>query len=418
MQTNKAPQIASLYVGDLHPEVTEAELYELFNRIGPVASIRVCREKASRKSLGYGYVNFHNGKDAETALDNLNYTNIHGRCCRLMWSQRDAGQRKANNSNVYVANLDKNIDNKALHDTFSVFGEIRSCKVAADALGSSYGYGFVHFDTEEAARDAIAKLNNMEVGGKRIQVCLCENRKEVSSNSSSDFTNLYVKCFPADWSEETLRAEFEKFGPLTGVAVRADAQGRKCAFVNFAKHEDARECVNEMHMKDMRSPEDQEKDEVEVGTDGHPLTRLYVQRAQPKAERERLLKHQYAQEAAIKSKSSEDVTEQRLRALFEPYGEVLSASAPRDASGKCRGFGFVTYGTVEEATKAVSQMHLQVVNGRAIHVDLAESKQERQARQARAQQRSLARTKRLRGRNGKPLGLCQKELEPLQLGQE
>ncbi|CAJ1396931.1 unnamed protein product [Effrenium voratum] len=63
-------------------------------------------------------------------------------------------------------------------------------------------------------------------------------------------------------------------------------------------------------------------------------------------------------------------------------------------------------------------MHLQVVNGRAIHVDLAESKQERQARQARAQQRSLARTKRLRGRIGKPLGLCQKELEPLQLGQE
>lgn len=398
MQANKAPQIASLYVGDLHPDVTEAMLYELFNRIGPVASIRVCRDKINKQSLGYGYVNFHNANDAETALDTLSYTNIHGRCCRLMWSQRDTGQRKSSNSNVYVGNLDKNIDNKALHDTFSVFGDIRSCKVAADSLGNSYGYGFVHFETEEAARDAIVKLNNMEVSGKRIQVCMCENRKDApNANSADNFTNLYVKCFPAHWDEEVMKEEFGKFGVLTGVAVRKDGQGRRCAFVNFERHEDAKECVNKMHMRDMRSPEEDSKDESEVGTDGHPLTRLYVQRAQPKAERERILKNQYAHEEAIKGKKStvslyvkglqDDVTDQSLRSLFEPFGRVLSATVPRDSSGKCRGFGFVNYGTVQEATKAVSQMHLHVINGKAIHVDLAESKQDREARQARAGQR-------------------------------
>lgn len=55
--------MASLYVGDLHPDVDENILCHKFSQVGPLISVRVCKDILTRRSLGYGYVNYRDVAD-------------------------------------------------------------------------------------------------------------------------------------------------------------------------------------------------------------------------------------------------------------------------------------------------------------------------------------------------------------------
>lgn len=159
---------ASLYVGDLDPYVNESMLHEKFAVCGAVSLVRICRDKVTKQSLGYAYVNFYQASDAERALDTLNYELLNGKPMRLMWCQRDPGLRKSGVGNVFIKNLDQSIDNKALYDTFSEFGNIISCKIMLDENSRSKGYGFVHFVSEESAEKAIAAAHEKLIMGKKV----------------------------------------------------------------------------------------------------------------------------------------------------------------------------------------------------------------------------------------------------------
>ena len=417
------PHSASLYVGELDPAVTEAMLFELFSSIGQVASIRVCRDAVTRRSLGYAYVNYNNTADGERAMEELNYTVIKGRPCRIMWSQRDPALRKTGQGNVFIKNLDTAIDNKALHDTFASFGNILSCKVAQDEFGSSKGYGFVHYETAEGATNAIKSVNGMLLNEKKVFVGHHIPRKDRDSKfdeMKANFTNIYVKNIEPEVTDNDFRALFEKYGEVTSASIARDGEtgkSRGFGFVNYVKHENAATAVEELHNKDF-------KGQV-----------LYVGRAQKKSEREEELRKQH--EAARVEKASkyqgvnlyvknldDDIDDEKLREIFANAGTVTSAKVMRDSGpdrtetpenedkdkenkkapekendeeegdkkddnkedgvkketgkttkraplGKSKGFGFVCFSNADEATKAVSEYHQKMVNGKPLYVAVA-----------------------------------------------
>ncbi|KAG8005387.1 Polyadenylate-binding protein 1 [Nibea albiflora] len=367
--------MASLYVGDLHQDVTEAMLYEKFSPAGAILSIRVCRDMITRRSLGYAYVNFQQPADAERALDTMNFDVIKGRPVRIMWSQRDPSLRKSGVGNIFIKNLDKSIDNKALYDTFSAFGNILSCKVVCDENGSK-GYGFVHFETQEAAERAIEKMNGMLLNDRKVFVGRFKSRKEREAElgaRAKEFTNVYVKNFGEDMDDEKLRELFNKYGNAMSIRVMTDDNGksRGFGFVSFERHEDAQKAVDEMNGKELNGK------------------LIYVGRAQKKVERQTELKRKFEQMKQDRMtryqgvnlyvKNLDDgIDDERLRKEFSPFGTITSAKVMMEG-GRSKGFGFVCFSSPEEATKAVTEMNGRIVATKPLYVALAQRKEERQA---------------------------------------
>lgn len=367
--------MASLYVGDLHQDVTEAMLYEKFSPAGAILSIRVCRDMITRRSLGYAYVNFQQPADAERALDTMNFDVIKGRPVRIMWSQRDPSLRKSGVGNIFIKNLDKSIDNKALYDTFSAFGNILSCKVVCDENGSK-GYGFVHFETQEAAERAIEKMNGMLLNDRKVFVGRFKSRKEREAElgaRAKEFTNVYVKNFGEDMDEEKLRDVFSKYGNAMSIRVMSDDGGksRGFGFVSFERHEDAQKAVDDLNGKEFNGK------------------LIYVGRAQKKVERQTELKRKFEQMKQDRMtryqgvnlyvKNLDDgIDDERLRKEFTPFGTITSAKVMMEG-GRSKGFGFVCFSSPEEATKAVTEMNGRIVATKPLYVALAQRKEERQA---------------------------------------
>ncbi|KAM0860257.1 hypothetical protein ACQ4PT_046653 [Festuca glaucescens] len=364
---------ASLYVGDLEKSVTEGQLYSIFCQVAPVVSLRVCRDIAGR-SLGYGYVNFHSREDANRALEYLNFTPINGNSIRVMFSNRDPTLRRNGMANVFIKNLEVNIDNKGLNEMFSSFGTILSCKVATYLNGQSKGYGFVQFTNEKSAMDAINGLNGTVANGKQIFVSLFIRRQERQNIQVGMFTNVYIKNFPKEFTDDNLRQEFAPFGEITSVLVMRDADGssRCFGFVNYKRSECAIEAIKNLNGKMVND------------------LIMYVGRAQKKEERQAELKAKFERERNEKFKQFEglnlylknlddSIGDVHLRNLFENFGEIGSCKVMVDSHGRSKGYGFVSFKTVESVQKAINEMNGKMFGRKPLYICVAQRKEERRA---------------------------------------
>ena len=90
--------------------------------------------------------------------------------------------------NIYVSNLSFNVQDEDLKEFFAEYGEVTSAKVITDKFtGKSRGFGFVEMSDDEAAKKAIAELDQATVEGRSIRVMEAKPKEEKPARSGGGF---------------------------------------------------------------------------------------------------------------------------------------------------------------------------------------------------------------------------------------
>ena len=130
-----------------------------------------------------------------------------------------------NQGNLFIKNLDPDIEVSQLHDAFANFGEIISCKIPSDIQmiskpdgtkekkNVSRGYGYVQFRNPDDAKQAMTDLKDASINGRPVEIQpFCRRQHQ---NPETTFRNLYVENLPEGYTDEDLENLFLEFGTPT-----------------------------------------------------------------------------------------------------------------------------------------------------------------------------------------------------------
>ena len=161
---------AIVFVSNIDQKVTEELLWELFVQAGPVVSVFMPRDKITGDHQGYGFIEFKTESDADYAIKILHLIKLYTRPIKIT---KSSNQRKVHDigANIFIGNLDIDVDEKRLYDAFSAFGPIINARIMRDPVtGIPKGFGFVSYDHFESSDKAIEKMHNQFFSNKVISV--------------------------------------------------------------------------------------------------------------------------------------------------------------------------------------------------------------------------------------------------------
>ncbi|KAJ1919980.1 Spliceosome-associated protein 49 [Mycoemilia scoparia] len=171
MAHNDRNQDATLYIGNLDERVTDSLIWELMTQAGPVVNVHLPKDRVTQTTQGYGFCEFQSEDDAEYALKIMNSVKLYGKPMRINKASQDKKYLDIG-ANLFIGNLDPDVDEKLLYDTFGAFGKIvQPPKIGRDPdTNQSKGYAFINYDSFEASDSAIEAMNGQYLGQKPINV--------------------------------------------------------------------------------------------------------------------------------------------------------------------------------------------------------------------------------------------------------
>lgn len=176
----------SVYVGNIHPNVTESLLAEVFQSIGPLEGCKLIRKEKS----SFGFVDYHDRRSAAAAISSLHGRQLYGQAIKVNWAYA-SGQREdtSGHFHIFVGDLSPEVTDSTLYACFSVFPSCSDTRVMWDnKTGRSRGFGFVSFRNQQDAQSAINNLSGKWLGSRQIR-CNWATKNSGEDRQSDDNQN-------------------------------------------------------------------------------------------------------------------------------------------------------------------------------------------------------------------------------------
>ncbi|KAG0476436.1 hypothetical protein HPP92_013277 [Vanilla planifolia] len=261
----------SVYVGNVHAQVTEALLQEVFQSVGPVEGCKLIRKEKS----SFGFIDYFDRRSAAIAIITLNGRQLFGQPIKVNWAYASTQREDTSGHfNIFVGDLSPDVTDAALYACFSVYPSLSDARVMWDQkTGRSRGFGFVSFRNQQDAQSAINDLSGRWLSNRQIrcnwatkgagigeekQFSDSKSVVELATGSTEDnkdgakddspennlqYTTVYVGNLAPEVTQVDLHRLFHTLGAgqIDEVRIQRD---KGFGFVRYSKHPEAASAIH------------------------------------------------------------------------------------------------------------------------------------------------------------------------------
>ena len=166
-----------IYIGSIFFELTDTEIGEVFSVFGPIKSVMMVLDPATKKHRGYGFIEYDTADAAALAQFNMDNAEVGGRHIKVgrpnnFPSDLPPGVPRPLPNRIYVSNIHELIQEDEIRSIFEAFGPLRHCNLCPDPklLNQHRGYGYVEYEAVADAINAMNSLHNFELAGRQLKI--------------------------------------------------------------------------------------------------------------------------------------------------------------------------------------------------------------------------------------------------------
>ena len=369
MSTNTKDK-TTLFLCDMSSDTVKEDIESFLSQYkDKITSIQISDKKSNKAT-----VIFKDYTSANECRINMNQKKLKNKAIRIMWEEKDFLQKnKDYKNNLYIKGIPKNKSAREVFEYFHKFGDIFSIKLNENDKGNNNRTAFVTYYNQDHAKKAMDETNGKKIWGSDMVVQYQKINEKYHNNNNDNNLKVNISNLPDKYTDEELTKLCEEFGKIQIVNINKGQNG-KHAVVKFSNEQEVKNAVEKLNNKEIENKKlyvREYKDNRYYNNNRHNYQQnyYYFNNNKPMMRLEDTLENKNLYVRNIPY----TVTEEDLKKLFGQFGNITSIKLEgdlvenKDNNEKKKfinkGFGYVSFDTIENAKKALESLNGKYMKG-------------------------------------------------------